>query len=296
MRFEEIFKNKYPKTAERILSIFCEANGTDATFETITKPALSAFVDTLMAKVATSSARTYCAQFKAVLSLYREECTNLAQGWERILSVKQDVSEQVYLTEEEVQRVISYMPDTPTEAAVQQQFILSCLVGARHGDIVNLTENNIRNGYICYVSQKTHMKAQVPLSAVAEKILKGTFRTRQAGILFDEDTEVMAYRRKVCDTTFNSTLRHICDMCDINEILTLYKRGENITAPKWKFVSSHTGRRTCATLLYLRGCDIYSISRILAHSSVEMTAQTYIMCPIRPLSEDTMAYFSQFNS
>lgn len=285
MTFAEIFTQKYPKTAGRILAIFEEANGQQATFESITKTTLSLFLDTLSEKVAPSSARTYSAQFKACVNLYSEECRNLTKGWEKVLTVRNDVSEQIYLTDDELKRVIEYSPDTRTEAIVQQQFVLSCLVGARHGDIVSLTEKNIRDGYICYVSQKTHIKAQVPLSDVAEQILTGRFRNK---------TYSMAYRNRVADSTFNDTLRSICEKCDIDEEITLYKRGQNVTAPKYKFASSHLGRRTCATLLYLHGCDIYSISRILAHSSVEMTAQKYILAPLRTLSQETMAYFSQF--
>lgn len=287
---KEAFAKKYPTTAKRILSIWEDATGEKATFEGITKPNLAAFTDELCTQVAPSSAKTYSAQFKAVLNLYADD---LPKGWEKALTVKKDVSEQVYLTDEEVQRVISHKARTRNEATVQQQFILSCLIGARHGDIVRLTANNIRDGYVCYVSEKTHIKAQVPLSDVARHILMGDYRNR-AHQIFDDDIEKQAYQERVCDNTFNSILRNICKECGIDEEMTLYKRGATVTAPKYTFVSSHTGRRTCATLLYLHGCDIYTISRILAHSSVEMTAQKYILCPVRQLSEETMAYFSQF--
>ena len=292
--FEEVFARKYPKTHKRIIEIYEEANGHKPEFATISKPELSVFVDTLCDKVCGSSAKTYTAQIKAVINLYEEECPQLAKGWDKVLSVKNDVSEQIYLTDEELSRVIAFSPDTPTEATVHQQFILACLVGARHGDIIKLTEKNIRNGYICYVSEKTHIKAMTPISSVSERILTGRFRNKADTLFADDNYEYMAYKNKVSDTTFNETLRNICKLCDIDEEITLYKRGQYITAPKWKFASGHLGRRTAATLLYIHGCDIYSISRILAHASVEMTAQKYILCPLRQLSDETMSYFSQF--
>ena len=294
MTFHDVFAKKYPKTCKRVLALYEEANGCKAEFSTITKPRLSAFADILFENVCASSAKTYAAQMKAVVNLYQEECTELAKGWEKVLSVKNDVSEQIYLTDDELRRIIEYQPDTLTEATVQQQFILACLVGARHGDILKLTEKNMRDGYVCYVSEKTHIKAQVPVSGIVGKILNGSFRNKAHVLWKEDDFERFAYKNRVCDTTFNETLRTICRLCDIDEEITLYKRGQNVTAPKWKFASSHLGRRTCATLLYLHGCDIYSISRILAHSSVEMTAQKYIMCPIRSLSDETMEYFNQF--
>lgn len=287
---QQAFLAKYPKNG-----ILAEkwhlATGTPFAWESLSKPNMSRFADWLCTNVAQSSAKTYCAQLKAVINLYSDEL-NLPKGWDKVLSVKNDVSEQIYLTDEELRRVIEYSPDTLTEAVVQQQFVLSALVGARHGDIVRLTEANIRDGYICYVSEKTHIKAQVPLAEVAHKILSGNYAHRPHDDFFG--FEKFAYRKTVADTTFNDTLRRICKLCDIDDNLTLYKRGKTITAPKWTFASSHLGRRTCATLLYLHGCDIYSISRILAHQSVEMTARKYIMAPLRDLSEDVLGYFGQY--
>ena len=293
IRLSVAFRNKYPKTARKVLAFLDEATGKEETdFADITKPALSAFVEAMCERLADSSARTYAAQLKAVLNLYSEEA-QLPKGWEKVLTIRNDVSEQIYLTDEEVGRIIHYVPDTFNEAVVQQQFVLSCLIGARHGDILRMTENNIRGNFIHYVSEKTHIKAQVPLSDVARRILTGEF-CNMPGLYGEEGIERFAYRRRLCDKVFNNTIREICRRCDIDDTMTLYKRGHDITAPKWQFVSSHTGRRTCASLLYLHGCDIYTISRILAHASVEMTAKSYILCPIRQLSEETLAYFTQF--
>lgn len=288
----QAFAAKYPATANKVLSFFSEATGTDAEWTDITKPNIAQFVDYMQTKLAASSVRTYCAQLKSVLNVYSDEL-DLPKGWERMLSTKDEASEQVYLTDGELRNVIEYCPDTKIEAVVQQQFILSALVGARHGDIAKLDETNIRDGFVCYVSEKTHIKAQVPMASVTERILRGNF-THKAFIFRNEDFELFAYKTTVSDTTFNETLRRICMLCDIDKPITLYRRGKTTTAPKWKFIASHTGRRTCATLLYLHGCDIYTISRILAHSSVEMTARKYIMAPMKSLSDETMQYFRQF--
>lgn len=282
---QQAFAEKYPKNGI-IAEKWAIATGTPFAWESLSKPNLATFANWLCQNLARSSAKTYCAQLKAVVNIYSEE-VELPRGWKNTLAVKNDASEQVYLTDEELHRVIDYSPDTPTEATVQQQFVLSALVGARHGDIVRLTEANIRDGHICYVSQKTHIKAQVPMAETARRILAGEYS-------HGKDFEPYAYTSTVSDVTFNDTIRRICNLCDIDEEITLYRRGKTTTAPKWQYVASHTGRRTCATLLYLHDCDIYTISRILAHSSVEMTARKYIMSPIRELSESTMQFFNQY--
>lgn len=283
---ENAFLDKYPQNG-KVIEKWTIATNSPFIWESMTKPNMAAFGEWLCNNGARSSAKTYCAQLKSILNLYSEELS-LPKGWDKVLLIRGDTSEQIYLTDEELKRVIEYRPDTKIEAIVQQQFVLSALVGARHGDIVKLTEANIRDEYICYVSEKTHIKAQVPISNVAKRILKGNFQHNTVGY------EKFAYKESVSDPTFNDTLRRICNLCDIDEEITLYRRGKTSTLPKWSFASSHLGRRTCATLLYLHGCDIYTISRILAHNSVEMTARRYIMTPIRELSKETMGYFSQF--
>ena len=50
------------------------------------------------------------------------------------------------------------------------------------------------------------------------------------------------------------------------------KAGKKITemVPKWSLVSTHTARRTGATLMYYKGVDVYDIMRITGHRSPEM--------------------------
>lgn len=287
-KLQQALQSKYPTTAKKIISMYYDANGVELSFTSVDKPSLAKMVEQMRTTLALSSVKTYAAQLKSVLNLYSEELT-MPKGWEKVLSVRNDISEQVYLTDAELQRVIEYTPDTLTEAIVQQQFILSALVGARHGDIISLTEANIHGQYLCYVSQKTHIKAQVPLCDTVRRILSGQFKHNLAIV-----NEEKAYTDAVSDMTYNATLRRICMLCDIDEPITLYKRGAFQTRPKYEFVSSHTGRRTCATLLYLHKCDVYTISRILAHNSVEMTSRRYILAPIRELERETEQFFKNY--
>lgn len=65
---------------------------------------------------------------------------------------------------------------------------------------------------------------------------------------------------------------------------------KEVEGEKWEFVSSHTARRSFATNLYLRGADLYSISQMMGHASVEMT-QNYLCCGLREQSAQVMEYF-----
>lgn len=288
---EEAFFTKYPKYY-CVLTMWAEANGELPTWENVSKATLTAFVDYLCEHKARTTAKTYCAMFKSVLNTYSDQ-VELPRGWEKVLSVKNDVSQSVYLTEEEIQRIIDYSPDTQTEAIVQQQFIVAALTGARHSDAVTFSGRNVSGQHIVYVSLKTHIKADVPLSPVAADILNLPVQNRS--YRFTDSKYAGAHMQTVSDTTFNATIRHICDLCDINDDVRLYRRGGFVEGKKWEFVTSHTARKSFASNLYLRGADIYTISRMLGHSSVEMTAQKYIVCPIRELSTEIQGYFANFN-
>lgn len=278
---KEAFLAKYPQNA--ILAEKWQiATGTPFVWESLTKPNMSNFAKWLCTDMAQSSARQYCAKLKATIEPYTDE-HQMPREWRKFLTVKDDESQHVYLTEDEIKRIIAYKPDTLTEATVQQQFILGCLTGARHGDYSKFTERNISPlMHLVYVSEKTHIKAELPLSSVAHNILFAT-GTPFAG----------AYKRQVSDPTFNTTIRRICDLCDITQEISLYRNGKFWTGKKFEAVSSHTSRRSFCTNLYLRCRDLLLVSKLAGHSSTTMT-ERYICCGMESLTELAMNYFNAF--
>lgn len=282
IQLSDAFLQKYPQNGI-IAEKFLFATGRTFSWENITRPNLSIFATWLCNNMAKSSARQYCAKIKAVIDMYADEVSTLPRDWRKALTIKDDESQNVYLTEEEIKRIIAYKPDTMTEATVQQQFILGCLTGARHSDYSRFTKANITaSGTLVYVSQKTHVKAELPLSPVARDILFAT-GTPFAG----------AYRNEVCDNTFNSTIRRICDLCDISDEVQLYRRGGFSVIRKWEAVSSHTSRRSFCTNLYLRCRDLLLVSRLAGHSGTSMT-ERYICCGMENMTEHAMNYFTAF--
>lgn len=277
----QAWMGKYPKNGI-LAQKWTDATNTTFAWESLTKPNMRLFAEWLCNNVAQSSARQYLAKLKAVIELYTDE-VELPKDWRKTLTVRDDESQNIYLTEDEIRRIIEYRPDTMTEATVQQQFILGCLTGARHSDYERFTEANITpTGCLVYVSQKTHVKAELPLSPVAREILFAT-GTPFAG----------AYRREVSDPTFNETIRRICMLCDIDNDIQLYRRGQFSTMKKYQAVSSHTSRRSFCTNLYLRCRDLLLVSRLAGHSSTTMT-ERYVCCGTESLTDLAMAYFKQF--
>lgn len=273
------FAEKYPQYANRVLNMYEQANDCQATWENISKIRLAKFVSFLNGKLAKSSVKTYCAMMKSVFNIYNEE-VKLPKGYEDILSVKKDVSQNTWLNDSEIERIIAYIPANDTERLVKNQFIMGCVTGARHSDYMKFTRENVVGERLVYVSIKTHIQAEVPLSKVVERLIAENEMFYIAG-------------KEVSDPTFNKTIREICRKLGMNERLKLYRAGEFVEGAKCEFISSHTARRSFATNLYLRGADLYAISKMMGHSSVTMT-EGYISCGLRDLSDNILDYFKTF--
>jgi len=268
----EAFLKKYPKY-EIILRMFEEATGHPATWDNLSKIRLQAFIDYMGERLAQSSVRQYAAKLKAVMNLYNEEF-ELPNGYVKILTIRDEKPVSVWLNDEELARLTEYKAKDGNERLVQAQFLLGAYSGARHSDYCRFTSTNIVNGYISYVSQKTKTHATVPLKPIVAKLLKKVCITRE-----------------LSDPAFNEILRRICKASGIVAPVKVFKAGKEREGEKWEFVSSHTARRSFASNLYLRGADLYSISKMMGHSSVEMTAQNYICCGLREQSAQVMEYF-----
>ena len=267
------FGEKYPKYVQ-ILDVYEKINQCSADWDNITKVNLTRFAAALRGRLSQNTAKFYCAMLKSVLSLYNDE-VELPGDYSKALSLKSETSVSTWLTESDIDKLINYEPRTKNERIVRDQFILGCLTGARYSDYTRFTETNIKGDKIVYVSQKTKIKAEIPLSDAAERIIR-------SGSAIGELSMV----------TFNKTIRNICKSCGIDELTQVFHKGEDAIGEKWEFVSSHTARKSFATNVYLRCRDIFLVSRYMGHSSVDMTA-TYILS-IGDAPEEVKKYFDRF--
>lgn len=284
MTLKEAFLEKYPNNS-KVCEMFEAAIGMPMEWDAITKANLAKIMAYMQENVAPSSVRQYGAKLKAVLNLYSDQ-VSLPRGWEKILTTKNDVSESTYLNEDEICKIIMWNAKTLNEAIVQQQFILGALTGARHSDYQQFTEENIIGDRLVYVSKKTHIRAEVPLSPVVERILR-TGKTNQA------DRHPFAYKRTVCDNTFNNTIRTICRNCHIDSTVKLYRRGKVNIGEKWQFISSHSCRKSAVTNMYKRCKDLFLISKIVGHASVTQT-EKYVCIGLEDIPDKVMDYFKVF--
>ena len=269
---------KYPSNGI-ILKYFAEANGCECTWGNLTKLRLQRFVDCLQSHIAPNSVKTYCSRLKTILTAYNEEI-KLPKNYDKVLSIRLDASQHVYLNTNEIKRIIAYEPQTRTEHIIKNWFLIGCLTGARHSDYIRFNESNIRENELHYVSVKTHTQTIVPLSEYARALIR-----ENASNGFNDV--------RYSDVYFNRLLHRICKNAGINEIVSLYTGGKFVTGEKWMYVASHCARRSFATNLYRSGVDIYTISKLCGHSSVEMTKQ-YICCGAL-VNDNVLGYLREFD-
>lgn len=268
---EDAFTSKYPEWSF-ILDLFKAATGAKATWRNLTKPNLVKFVDHLQSSYAPNTANQYAIRLKAVLNIYADDI-KLPKDYAKILTPKKVASTAIFLNESELARLEEYQPKSKNETYVRNMFLCSAYTGARVVDVTELNESNIRGNELVFVAQKTHKEARLPLKPIVAEYIRSTPRV------------------KLSDISYNKIIRKICRAAGITERVKICKSGKEVELDKCDAVSSHTARKSFATNLYLRGVDIYTISRLLQHSEVKLTAH-YICVDIRKLEDSALEYFS----
>lgn len=165
--------------------------------------------------------------------------------------------DSVYLTEEELKQIKAC--DLPTDRLnnVRDIFLIACYTGLRISDYSKISKQNmIYDGKILKVTtEKTNEEVFIPLNSYVMSLLeryKGTIR-------------MISHQR------FNEYLKDVCRIAGINESVTFFQvRGEvrkQITLPKYKLITSHTGRRSFATNAFKAGVPTISIMKITGHKT-----------------------------
>lgn len=267
MTFKEAYLEKYPEN-KYVINRMIEYAG-HPKWSDFTVPYLAGLVRFLRENMTDSSARTVLSTIKATMNDYRD-IVPLPERFERAMRVKANANIETWLTEEELFLLENYSGNE-NEMDVVNDFLIGAWSGARQSDFSLFNEQNLINDRLVYVSVKTGIRASVPAKKTVLNILKNN-------------------RATVDKSTYNRIIKRVCRNVGITENIKLFRRGEEVVGAKYNFISSHTARRSFATNLYLRGVDVLTISRYMAHSSIEMTKR-YIVSDKNILSDEEIAFF-----
>jgi len=166
-------------------------------------------------------------------------------------------TDDIYLTFEEYRKIDKLKIDNKRDDIIRDLFLIGCETGLRFEDYTNLKRGDFQNGRLSLVVRKTKQRVTIPISKLVNKILD-----KYSGDLPNYNN----------NTIFNKRIKEICKGAGIDTMTTLKKdiNGSiiDIAKPKYKWVSSHTARRSFATNYYLEiGASNYYIMSITGHKT-----------------------------
>ena len=176
----------------------------------LTKIGLNDFKDVVTERVAASSAKTYFAVFKAILKRYEDD-VEFCKDYASILKSSAKKPLKTFLTIKELERLERVEVKSPQEQLVLDEFLIGAYTGMRISDAREITEENMMNGTISYVSIKTGVHAVVPMkNGIDERIRR-----------------VQANECNISLVAYNRALRRMCQRAEINERVKVFKAGEH---------------------------------------------------------------------
>ncbi len=158
----------------------------------------------------------------------------------------------IYLNEVEIKKIedikISELTDGLENA--RDWLLISCFCGQRVSDFLRFDKSMIR-----YEKNKAgELKPLIEFTQVkTEKIMTIPLHSKIMEILKKYDGN---FPRKISDQKYNEHIKNVCEKAKINEPIhgVLFDKDKKIKIeddyPKWKFVSSHIGRRSFASNNY----------------------------------------------
>lgn len=250
-----------------------EYYGYKPSWEDLTAPDLKNFRDFLLSKLSPNSVRTYIAELKSIINLYRGVEYIPCQDKDlKLLHVKLVKTTNCYLTVKELKKLEKLPLTNQRHRDIRDMFLLQAWTGCRESDALRLRQDNITDGILSYTSKKTQTYASIPVKPLVAEIIKRM-------------PQIQQYNR----ATYNRVISNLCARAGIIEYVNLFKSGERVRGRKFEFITSHTARRSFATNLYDAGIEITKIAYMMGHSSTSMT-ERYI-CNNTELNDNIKEFF-----
>ena len=258
------------KTFETILNKPCD-------WEDITDVFLLEFKNTLLNNLCSNSCRTIFAELRSLLKTFSFFREIPAKQYEVTLKCKKEGTLNIYLTNNEIKKILDFTPKLKNEILARAIFLKSVYTGARFEDAKILNINNLdkNTNTLVFVPDKTKSSGAV---------VKVPFHKNLIDVINIDTTHDIFLH------AYNRALRNICKKVGIDSVVNVLKAGKRLRGNKYEFVSSHTARRSFATNLYLAGAEIDIIRSFMGHAST-MQTQKYILAE-KELNANVLKFFS----
>ncbi len=163
-------------------------------------------------------------------------------------------TDKIFLTEEEVNRLYQLdLSFNKTFEKIRDLFFVGCRTALRYSDW-GLKPENFKDNYIQVRTKKNNKNVAIPISKEVREI-----KEKYSGHL----------PKQISLAKTNLYLKEICKLAKIDEDVQITKKvaGDIIkdTQPKYKFVSTHTARRSGATNMFINKIPPSKIMKITGH-------------------------------
>jgi len=173
--------------------------------------------------------------------------------------VFEEVADGTYLTNYEIETInkldLSLNPKLET---ARDLLVLGCLTGLRFSDFSSIKPEDIRHSKLHIKQQKSDHWVVIPLRPTAHEILITKFKGQIP---------------RTSNPEFNEDIKKVCRIAGINESIKFsYKKGNRDieeVKPKYKWVTSHSCRRSFCTNEFLAGTPVELIMKISRHRSLK---------------------------
>ena len=245
----------------------------EVTFDEINSTNLRAFKNYMEKMVTSNSLKVYMAVISATIREMVNDGLISNAHCVDVLKTKTTPSQHCCLTEEELIKFDEYVPRSVTENDAKILFMRGAFSGARSCDCKAMSEENISEGSLSYVSKKTKTGVTQPVHRRLMKYLV--------------QRPAKAHSR----SSINSAIQAICRNLGFNYPVTLSRNGQMVTKPKYEWITMHSGRRSFVTSLVTHGVPVSVVSKLAGHSNTNMTDR-YVCANSIPIPQEAMSFFN----
>jgi site-specific recombinase XerD len=243
--------------------------------QTVTADTLSKLQDYfyLEANVVTQTASKYIELFKMFLNWALQNGYTDNRKFQTFKSIKQPDTLKVILTKEDIVKIkAAKLGRFDSLKNVRELLVLSTLTGLRYSDYSRIAQEHIKvaeNGQKILIirQEKTGDFVELPLTKEAEKII-----TRL----------LIGKLHSISNQKMNKYVKELCKIAGVDELFEVHtfkgKMKVSKHVPKYELVTTHTGRRTFATNLLLKGIPAHVVMRFTGHKDYKSFAK-YVNIP-----------------
>ncbi len=263
---KDIWTTKRYITSLNHLLNFRKAKKYELSFDRINNQFYEAYMSYMIndCKLLNNTVGNYMKTLKSFMNYATEMGYNKAGSDFKKFKTHKEDGELIYLTEDELMHIYRLEDLIPRLRVVRDNFCFACFTGLRFSDIQILQSANIKEDYLELRTEKTKDFLKIPLTSYAKDILE-----RNGGMLPAQFTNQKT----------NDYLKEIGEIAGLSEsvLIVKYRGVEKVEfiAPKYKFLCTHTARRTFVTLSLEKGMRPETVMSITGHKDYK-TFKKYI--------------------